>query len=65
MTSERAMTTTEVARILHVSRQSVTRWIRDGRMEAITISVGSRRPVYRVTETAFRAFVRAYVRGLD
>jgi excisionase family DNA binding protein len=64
MPNQRTMTTTEVAALLHVSRQTVTRWIREGRLPAIAITVG-RRPVYRVTEPAFRAFVRDYVRGLD
>jgi DNA binding domain, excisionase family len=64
MATERLYTTGEIARLLHVSRQSVTRWIREGRLEAIAINVSSR-PTYRVSESRFRAFVRRYVQGLE
>lgn len=64
MTTDRLMTTTEVASALRVSRQTVTRWIRDGHIEVITIRVGSR-VIYRIPESRFRSFVRRYVEGLD
>lgn len=60
--SEPLMTTDEIARALGITRQTVTRWIRQGKLAAITIRVGSR-PVYRVTRPAFRAFLRRYVSG--
>ena len=63
--SARTLTTTEVAARLRVSRQTVTRWIREGALPAMVITVGSRRPIYRVTEAAFVEFVRRWVRGLD
>ncbi len=59
------MTTIEVAAKLGVTRQTVSRWIRDKKLAAITIGVGQRRPIYRVREADFIAFVRRYVRGLD
>ena len=64
MSTERLMTTTEVAAALRVSRQTVTRWIRDGHIHAVTIRVG-RRVIYRVPESRFRRFVRDYIEGLD
>jgi len=47
-----------------VSRQTVTRWIRDGRIEVVAIRVGSR-VIYRIPESRFRRFLREYVEGLD
>lgn len=64
MTTDRLMTTAEVASALRVSRQTVTRWIRDGRLGVVTIRVG-RRVIYRVPESRFRLFLRNYVEGLD
>lgn len=64
MTTDRLMTTAEVASALRVSRQTVTRWIRDGRIEVVTIRVG-RRVIYRIPESRFRRFLREYVEGLD
>jgi excisionase family DNA binding protein len=60
--SEPLMTTDEVARELRVTRQTVTRWIRSGRLSAITIRVNSR-PLYRIRRSAFRSFAIRYVRG--
>jgi excisionase family DNA binding protein len=64
MTNERLMTTTEIAAALHVTRQTVTRWIRDGHLHVISIKVG-KRITYRVPEREFRRFLREYVEGLD
>ena len=64
MTNERLLTTAEVAASLRVSRQSVTRWIRDRQLGAITIKV-SGRTTYRVPESRFREFLQRYVEGLD
>jgi len=64
MTTEKWYTSTEISEALHVSRQTVTRWIREGRLKAVAIEVGPR-PIYRVRDSDFRAFVRAYVRGFE
>ena len=56
------MTSAEIAATLRVTRQTVTRWIREGRLKAVTIRVAAR-PVYRVRRSEFRAFVRRYVEG--
>ena len=64
MTTDRLMTTSEVASALRVSRQTVTRWIRDGRIGVVSIRVGPR-VIYRIPESRFRRFLRAYVEGLD
>ena len=58
------MTTSEIAAALQVSRQTVTRWIRAGRLQVISIKVG-RRVIYRVPEREFRRFLREYVEGLE
>ncbi len=57
------MTTTEIAAALQVTRQTVTRWIRAGRFQVISIKVGQR-VIYRVPEREFRRFLREYVEGL-
>ncbi len=64
MANDRWLTTTEIAAALYVSRQTVSRWIREGRLKAVAIEVGPR-PIYRVRESDFRAFVHAYVRGFE
>ncbi len=63
MAQDRWLTTGQVAELLGVSRSTVTRWIRDGRLAATAIHVGAR-PTYRVREADLRAFVRRYVREL-
>lgn len=64
MSKDRLLTTQEVADLLRVSRHTVTRWIRSGRLRAIAITVG-KQPVYRIRESDFRTFLRRYVEGLD
>jgi len=64
MTNDRLMHTSEIAELLGVSRQSVARWVREGRLKAIAISVGPR-PTYRIRESDYRAFLNRYVRGED
>ena len=61
MPSEPLLTTSEIAATLRVSRQTVTAWIRAGRLRAIAITVGAR-PTYRVRQADFQEFVRRYVR---
>jgi excisionase family DNA binding protein len=65
MTNDPLVTTTEISARLGVSRQTVSRWIREGRLEALAIEVGSRRPIYRIRESQYRAFLTRYVRGED
>lgn len=62
MADEEFLTTTEVARQLGVARQTVDRWIRDGRLRARRIQVGER-AIYRIRRSEFVAFVRRYVSG--
>ena len=64
MKNDRLLTTTEVAASLRVSRQTVTRWIRERHLGAITIRVAGKK-TYRVPESRFRDFLRRYVEGLD
>ena len=71
MTDEPTMSTADVARKLGVTRQTVSRWIRDGRLRAVRIAVGRAgetgrtaepsRSIYRIRPSAFAAFVRRYV----
>jgi excisionase family DNA binding protein len=62
MTTERVWTTTEIALILGVSRQAVARWVRTGKIRATVITVGAR-PIYRIKDRDFKAFLARYVRG--
>ena len=63
MPRDRWMTTIEIADALGVSRQTVSRWIREGRLPATAIAVGPRR-IYRVRHGDYLAFVRRYVQEL-
>jgi excisionase family DNA binding protein len=64
MTQERIWTCPEIAQILGVSRQAVSRWVRSGKIRATVITVGPR-PIYRIRDRDFRAFLARYVRGED
>jgi excisionase family DNA binding protein len=64
MTQERIWTCPEIAQILGVSRQAVSRWVRSGKIRATVITVGAR-PIYRIRDRDFRAFLARYVRGED
>ncbi len=55
------MTTTEVAELLGVSRQTVSQWIRDGRLPARAIQSGAR-VIYRVRRTTLVDWVRRNIR---
>jgi putative resolvase len=46
-TREKLLTTSEVARILNVTRHAVDKWIREGRMKAIRLPGGR----YRIPES--------------
>jgi excisionase family DNA binding protein len=56
------LTPPEVAARLRVSPQTVTRWIREGKLIAVRIQVG-KRPFYRVPLSSYRAFLLAFVHG--
>lgn len=58
------MTTEEVAQQLGVTRQTVSRWIREGRLGARAIQSGPR-VINRIGYRSFVAFVRRYVRDTD
>lgn len=64
MTQERIWTCPEIALLLGVSRQTVSRWVRTGKIRATVIAVGAR-PIYRIRDRDFRAFLASYVRGED
>lgn len=60
--NEDLITTSEMAAALHVSRQTVTRWIREGRIRHREVKVGQVAR-YQVRRSDFAAFVKRYVRG--
>lgn len=55
--SEHLLTTTEVAKILHVHRGKISPLIRAGRLKAIDLRVGRQRPVYRIRPEDLDAFI--------
>jgi excisionase family DNA binding protein len=55
------MSAAEVAAALHISRQTVHRYIREGRLRARTIKTG-KRGTYQIRRSDFLAFVKRYVR---
>jgi excisionase family DNA binding protein len=57
------MTTEDAANAIGVRRQTVARWIREGRLAARRIQVG-RRAIYRIDRRDLAAFVRRYVRDM-
>ena len=60
--TERIWTCPEIATLLGVSRQAVSRWVREGKIKATVITVGAR-PIYRISDREFRRFLALYVRG--
>jgi excisionase family DNA binding protein len=56
------LTTTEVAQQIGVARQTVDRWIREGKLRARRIHAG-KRAVYRIRRGDMYDFVRKYVSG--
>ena len=56
----RWLTTTEAAALMGVSRQTVSRWIREGRLPAKRMRVGQR-SIYRVSEHDLAEFARRYI----
>ncbi len=61
---ERWMTTAEVAEWIGVTRQTVARWIRDGRLKARRIELSGGRSIYRVRRADLIRFAREYIRDL-
>lgn len=55
------LSASDVAAALHVSRQTVDRYIREGRLRARMIKVGSR-GTYQIRRSDFLAFIKRYVR---
>ena len=55
------LSASEVAAALHVSRQTVDRYIREGKLRARMIKVGER-GTYQIRRSDFVAFVKRYVR---
>lgn len=55
------MSAADVAAALHVSRQTVDRYIREGKLRARMIKVG-KRGTYQIRRSDFIAFVKRYVR---
>ncbi len=60
MTNEGWLTTAQAAGELGVAHQTITRWIREGKLRARAIHVHGR-PVYRIRRSDLAAFVRRYV----
>ena len=58
------VTTSFIATSLRVSRQTVWRWVRDKKIRATAIKVGSR-TVFRIRYSEYRRFLERYVRGED
>lgn len=56
MLNDRFLTTGDVADYCQVSRSSVFRWIREGKLHAFTTPGGH----YRVREREFRSFLARY-----
>ena len=54
------MTASEVAAALHLSRQTVDRYIREGKLRARKIKVGNRGN-YQIRRSDFLAFVKRYI----
>jgi excisionase family DNA binding protein len=62
MAQEKTYSVPEVAARLHVTRQTVSRWVREEKLRALIITVGAR-PIYRIRERDYRTFLALYVRG--
>ena len=60
MGDEAFLTSSDVALKVGVARQTVARWIREGKLPARHIRVGSR-AVYRIRRKDFAAFLLRYV----
>lgn len=64
MRNDRWMTTDEVAQLVGVTRQTVARWCRQGRIAARAIESGPR-VIYRIRYSAFVDFVRRYIHDAE
>jgi DNA binding domain, excisionase family len=61
MTKDVWLTTKECAERVGLSRQTISSYCKSGRIKAIAINTGPR-PIYRIRESDFRAFVREWIR---
>lgn len=61
--TQRWLTTTQAAELIGVTRQTIARWIREGRLHARRIQVGER-AIYRIEPTELAAFARRYIEDL-
>lgn len=61
MRDDDILSASEVAAVLHVTRQTVGRWIRDGKLRARMIRTGQR-GTYQIRRSDVVEFVRRYVR---
>jgi len=52
-TKERLLTTSEVAKVLNVTRHAVAKWIREGKVNAIRLPGGR----YRIPESEVRKII--------
>jgi excisionase family DNA binding protein len=59
--TDKFLTTQEAADLLGLTRHTIARYCRSGRIKAVIINTGPR-PIYRIRESDFSAFVRAWVR---
>jgi excisionase family DNA binding protein len=60
-TPEKFLSTQEAADLVGLTRHTIARYCRSGRIRAVAINTGPR-PIYRIRESDFRAFVREWVR---
>jgi len=56
MPSSRFLTTSDVARYCQVSRSSVSRWIKEGKLRAFATPGGH----YRISQKEFKGFLAKY-----
>lgn len=54
----KTLTTDQVAEHFGVNVDSVCDWIKAGKLEAVNISAGKKKPTYRITVRAIRRFER-------
>lgn len=57
LVQDRLYTVSEVAELLRVSRVTVTNWIKDGKLEAVRLDIGSKKNTVRVPPDALRQII--------
>ncbi|HEX29770.1 TPA: DNA-binding protein [Candidatus Poribacteria bacterium] len=53
-----AYSISDIARKLGVTRRTVFNWIKTGQLEVINISLGKKKPTYRITKEALERFIQ-------